>query len=602
MFFCIFVTAFSKAQNIDALLFFSMVNRSQIVNNCIVMMKKILATFLLGCVVLPTCSQTVSPLVSAEYDQTAPFNESCPGNSASGCGPTAIAQILTRYKSPAGPTGSASYKYDGKTVDVNLDGMSFDWSNILDKYVPGSYNNEQAKAVADLVFACGAAMNVTYGNSTPVTNYARMLYGLQHNLHFSVNARYLRRAFYSTAEWIEMLNEQLEEGHPVFYRGTWFFNGDHSDHMFLIDGLDEEGYYHVNFGKRGSGNKYADINYLNQSGTYPGNRGVCWNASQVMLINGYPTPDFNDYPKQVCISEEPIILNKDTMLHTATFDLGSAFTLSCRLRNCSNDKASVNFGWALVKDGKFIKMLTTSSYGLSPGNTFKNTAHLTVRLPMDLEDGEYSLQLFHKQKDETDWREVWQCAPTVVHVAVNGKKATVTPPDNHLGNPNLYMTGQITEVENNSGVPGRVFQLQLANNTTNNFEGLFMLEIAAEGESYEYEITQSIYSQTQPVFHVLVPTSAYNLEGKAIDSVKTYYNYAEKWHLIGVGESSSVVIDENKHIRSNGYVEIYSVNGLLVSRIPAAAVSSSYERILNDLPQGVYIIKDGKIIRKIVRK
>lgn len=34
MIFCIFVTAFSKAQNIDALLFFSMVNRSQIVNNC----------------------------------------------------------------------------------------------------------------------------------------------------------------------------------------------------------------------------------------------------------------------------------------------------------------------------------------------------------------------------------------------------------------------------------------------------------------------------------------------------------------------------------------------------------------------------------------
>ena len=62
------------------------------------------------------------------------------------------------------------------------------------------------------------------------------------------------------------------------------------------------------------------------------------------------------------------------------------------------------------------------------------------------------------------------------------------------------------------------------------------------------------------------------------------------------------VIDENKHIRSNGYVEIYSVNGILVSRIPAAVVSSSYERILNDLPQGVYIIKDGKIIRKIVRK
>lgn len=550
-------------------------------------------------------SQTIEPLVQAEFDQNKPFNDSCPGNSLAGCGPTAIAQILTRYKTPAGSVGTASYKYAGETVEVTLDGISFDWDNILDRYTKESYNSVQAKAVADLVYACGAAMNVTYGkSSTSVTNYARMLFGLQHNLHFSVDARYLRRVFYSTAEWIEMINEQLKEKHPVFYRGTWFFKNDSSDHMFLIDGLDEKGFYHVNFGKSGSGNKFACLDYLNQSGTNPGNRGVCWNTKQVMFINSYPTPEFNDYPEQVCISEEPIILNKDTMLHSVTLDLGTSFTLSCRLRNCSNEKASIYFGWALVKDGQFIKMLNYGSYGLNPGNTFKEASHLTVKLPTDLVDGEYTLQLYHKLKTETDWREVWQCAPTKVDVAVNKGRATITPPDNHLRDPELYLKESIVEIDNAfksvTNGQGRVFELQLGNNTTNNYEGAIKLELVADGKTYEYETTQAVYSQTHPVYQILIPTSAINLEGKNISTVRAYYFYSGAYHLIGIGESSTAVSEMHDQVGGNGDLKIYSVNGLLLKTIKATDISYSYNYFLNSLPKGIYIIKEGKTTRKII--
>ena len=567
------------------------------------MKKAFLSVILCACVSVTIHSQNIGPFVTAEYNQSTPYNDSCPGRSVAGCGPIAIAQILSYYKAPAGSVGTASYNYAGETVEVSLDGISFDWDNILDKYTEGSYNCDQSKAVADLVYACGAAMNVSYGSSTSVTNYARMLFGLQHNLHFSVDARYLRREFYSTTEWIEMLNKQLRDGHPVFYRGTWFFQTDHN-HMFLIDGLDEKGYYHVNFGLGGSGNKFACIDYLNQTGKYPGNRGACWNAKQAMVINGYPTPDFSDYPEQVCISHEPIILNKDTMLHCVTLDLGTSFTLSCRLINCSDKIASIHFGWALVKDGQFIKMLKYGSYGLNPGNTLIEASHLTVNLPTDLVDGEYTLQLYHKLKTETDWREVWQCAPTTVDVTVRNGKATVTPPDNHLRDPELYLKEPIVEVDNVfkkvDGGEGRVFELQLGNNTTNNFEGAIRLEVVADGKTYEYETTQAVYSQTHPVYQILIPTSAINLEGKNISTVRAYYFYSGAYHLIGIGESSTSISMLPEQVGSNGDLKIYSSDGMLLKTIKAIDISSSYYYVLNGLPKGVYVIKEGKTARKIV--
>ena len=289
-------------------------------------------------------AQEVAPMLTTKYSQTSPYNNACPDNSAAGCGPVAVAQILTKYKQPAHGYGSVSYQSGANkyAIDVDFENYIFDWDNIQDDY-RGEYTDQQAKAVADLVYACGAAMYAQYGSATSINNYAKMLYGLQHNLHISEDARYLRRQHYSTAEWIEMLNTQLRAGHPVFYRGTWLFDGTEAGHMFVIDGLDADGKYHVNFGHLGSGDKFADINVLNQSGTNPGGRGVCYNATQAMVINCYPTPEYTDYPLQRCISEEAIILNKDTLLRQITVNLGEKFTLSCNLRNYSLQKATVNY-------------------------------------------------------------------------------------------------------------------------------------------------------------------------------------------------------------------------------------------------------------------
>ena len=541
----------------------------------------------------------VGQMLPTKYKQSAPYNDRCPDGCVAGCGPIAIAQILYHYKAPYGSMGTSSYTYGGKTVEVDLGDIVFDWANILDEYPDNGYDEQQAKAVADLVYACGAAMHVSYGSSTSVGNYALMLFGLQHNLHFSVDSRYLRREFYSTAEWIEMLNRQLSEGHPVFYRGTWLFDDERSDHMFVIDGVNAEGEYHVNFGHGGNGDKYADINCLNQSGTHPGNGGVCYNNNQVMLVNAFPTPGFDGYPQHAFVNEESVILNKDSMIQQAKLRLGETFSLSCRLRNCGDTKCSVNYGWALVGDDGFIKMLSSRTYGLSPGYTFKEARHLDVILPNTLADGNYTLQLYAKTDSEDSWSEVWACAPTIVEVSVKDGMATVKVPDNHLGDPMLYLKNSIKEVENESKVRGRAFALEVANPTTNNFQNLVRLEIVADGETFTYETTQPVFSQTQTMYHILVPEAKAALEGKNISKVKAYYYHALENRYIEMGASLAAVPQRTMAVDHGGDVRIYTTGGMLVKTVKAADVESDYHHVLRSLPHGTYIVVENNSVRKL---
>lgn len=118
-----------------------------------------------------------------------------------------------------------------------------------------------------------------------------MMWGLQHYLHLSPKSRYRHRYYYSTAEWIEMLNSELQNGHPVFYRGDFPRPGKKTvGHMYVIDGCDAGGRYHFNFGHAiKSEDKFTDLNIINQSnGIWPGIYSVSYHHHQAMVTDFYP--------------------------------------------------------------------------------------------------------------------------------------------------------------------------------------------------------------------------------------------------------------------------------------------------------------------------
>ncbi len=90
------------------------------------------------------------------------------------------------------------------------------------------------------------------------------------------------------------------------------FDGTEAGHMFVIDGLDADGKYHVNFGHLGSGDKFADINVLNQSGTNPGGRRIAITLRKLWLSIATLHQSAQTIHCRDVFSKEAIILNKDT--------------------------------------------------------------------------------------------------------------------------------------------------------------------------------------------------------------------------------------------------------------------------------------------------
>lgn len=119
---------------------------------------------------------SVAPLVKTTWGQGWPYNLKCPVDKAhgtqsdgtyphslTGCTATAMSQVLARWKYPVRGNGTVSYRSSthGFNLTANLGSFVFDWDKMLDSYV-GNPTEEQCDAVAELMYACGLAVNMNY--------------------------------------------------------------------------------------------------------------------------------------------------------------------------------------------------------------------------------------------------------------------------------------------------------------------------------------------------------------------------------------------------------------------------------------------------------
>lgn len=249
-----------------------------------------------------THSKAVSPLLgNIAWDQTKPFNNMCPiydgkNRAVTGCVATAMAQVMAYYKHPKQllqDIPEYTKKWYGRDVAVpgisKSDGV-YDWDNMLPFYstAEGSYTEAQANAVAKLMFHCGAAVQMGYGeqsgaNLTPAPLAKYFGYDADMMLDLS-------RSLYSLTEWTQILDNELAAGRPVFYSG--------SSHQFICDGSDGQGLYHINWGWGGYQDGYFDITILNpeKSGVGSGNAPDGYNRYCSMLVGVAPDNGKVDEP------------------------------------------------------------------------------------------------------------------------------------------------------------------------------------------------------------------------------------------------------------------------------------------------------------------
>ncbi|MDD7318216.1 MAG: C10 family peptidase [Prevotella sp.] len=227
--------------------------------------------------------KSVSALLTCAWGQEMPFNNLCPlgtssgiggwqgytdtGHTLSGCVATAMAQIMYYHQYPKSGIGVHEVKVNQKggkhtTFKYDFGSSIFDYDNMKDTYSHGSYTAIQAFAVANLMTACGVACDMNYATDGSGAYSEKIVGGLVRNFGFSDGEVVfkMRDANMDEAVWMNLIFKELSEKRPILYTAS-----DYSQpfgHAFVLDGYDEMGRVHVNWGWNGDQNGFYDLSTL----------------------------------------------------------------------------------------------------------------------------------------------------------------------------------------------------------------------------------------------------------------------------------------------------------------------------------------------------
>ncbi len=219
-----------------------------------------------------TYSNSVAPLLTTTWGQETPYNNLTPvyttaegeAHYMTGCVSTAMSQIMNYHEWPVTGTGSSSYQFtpvggQAQTLSANYGETTYDWANMLDSYA-GTYNDAQATAVATLLYHCGVSTEMQYnqtGSGTPSVNACR---ALKTYFGYDSDIDIYNREAWPLQEWMNVVWRELNDHCPILFSGV---RADGLAHAFVIDGYDENGLMHVNWGWEGVADGYFDITLLN---------------------------------------------------------------------------------------------------------------------------------------------------------------------------------------------------------------------------------------------------------------------------------------------------------------------------------------------------
>lgn len=266
----------------------------------------------------------VEPLIKSHWSQEAPYWNQVPlyeganpnwqgQNCYTGCGATALAQVLNFYKWPKTlPDGIPAYDYLTKYNDLkkvrHIDALppaTFDWDNMLDDYEvfnPEIWQYEilgteaQQDAVATLMRYCGQALQMEYSPAGSSADERLPQPALVNYFDYPA-ATFINRVFFGIDEWEDIIYGELANGRPVLYTG---YASSTMGHAFICDGYDDNGLFHINWGWGGTSDGYFALSVLNPyNNTSAGSSSslIGFSRIQSAIIYIHPTlekqPDLN---------------------------------------------------------------------------------------------------------------------------------------------------------------------------------------------------------------------------------------------------------------------------------------------------------------------
>ena len=232
-------------------------------------------------------ASTVSPLLHTTWNQSPYYNALCPGGSLTGCVATAMAQIMKYWNYPSKGTGFHSYTPPNASLgvqSVNFSDTTYHW-NLMPNSISASSSLTEINEVAKLMYTCGVAINMQFSTSESLA----YMYGGGYDAQYAFKSFFgyndslkgLTRSNYVDADWLNLIQGELNVGRPLLWDGR---GPDNSSHCFVADGYDANNYIHFNWGWGGQANGYFNIDALNP-GPYPAG----FNINERVIIGIRPT-------------------------------------------------------------------------------------------------------------------------------------------------------------------------------------------------------------------------------------------------------------------------------------------------------------------------
>ena len=354
----------------------------------------------------------VAPLVATRWDQGAPYNDQCPTyttpagatfRAVTGCVATGVAQVMNYYQWPDVGRGSHSYHCnvnDMTPTDLSVDysQSQYRWDLMLNDYYENS-SPESCEAVAKLMSDVGISMNMGYGSSSGAQEVTA-LQAMKRYFKYNENSYILNRDYYSAEEWDQFMFNELIAQRPVIYCGYSIDPTGASGHCFILDGVDNDGYYHVNWGWGGSYDGYFLVSVLAPGG------GMDFKYGQDGFFGLVPETRANEI-------EDVMYIRTQLLPVTYSVPVGSRIDLKTDNFNVEGNMLDTA-GYEQQGDRRRYYALIPMSLGIfdkngterqhqqidykqSMDNWYVFNNLFSIDLLPDLEDGEYKIKLNYSQ-------------------------------------------------------------------------------------------------------------------------------------------------------------------------------------------------------------
>ncbi len=233
----------------------------------------------------------VGPLIKTTWHQHSPYNELCPKDKNTGehllvgCVATAMAQVMNYWQFPQHGIGKSSYRWN--CTDYNAAQSKTLSAKYGETYYRWDQMDKDDISAAQLSYHCGVSIMMDYSNYFSGSNEYYAKSALVDYFGYSDDIQLKARNSYSDEEWTRLLKDNLDKGWPIIYSS--------GGHTFIVDGYNDEGYFHTNQGFGSSGDFTYTLDRLGSK------------TSSSALINIHP-----DYSSKANVMEPTfVVYNND---------------------------------------------------------------------------------------------------------------------------------------------------------------------------------------------------------------------------------------------------------------------------------------------------